>query len=89
MKWAPTVKIHPNQEESCIHAKKHVEEIKADYGDQQLVNLIDKKGSQLRVGNSFTNVINNLQDKNIHYVWFDFHHECKGMKYENMAKLVE
>jgi len=23
------------------------------------------------------------------YVWFDFHHECRKMKYENLAKLVD
>jgi hypothetical protein len=60
MKWQPSVKIHPNQEESCIQAKKHFEEIKADYGVQQLVNLIDKKGSQLRVGSSFSSVVSTM-----------------------------
>ena len=25
----------------------------------------------------------------IKYIWFDFHHECRGMKYENLSKLLE
>ena len=28
------------------------------------------------------------RDDNIHYTWFDFHSECKNMKYENLSKLV-
>jgi hypothetical protein len=26
--------------------------------------------------------------KEIEYIWFDFHHECKKMKYENLSKLL-
>ena len=30
-----------------------------------------------------------LNDPNIEYVWFDFHGECKKMKWENLSKLVD
>jgi len=30
-----------------------------------------------------------MQDKDIEYVWFDFHGECKKMKWENLSKLVD
>lgn len=29
-----------------------------------------------------------LDDKSLKYVWFDFHGECKKMKWENLSKLV-
>lgn len=29
-----------------------------------------------------------LADPDIDYVWFDFHGECKKMKYENLSKLI-
>jgi len=29
-----------------------------------------------------------LGDKTLEYVWFDFHGECKKMKWENLSKLV-
>lgn len=29
-----------------------------------------------------------LNDPNIEYEWFDFHGECKKMKWENLSKLV-
>jgi hypothetical protein len=89
MKWAPSVKIHPNNDESLILAMKHVEEMKQNYGEQVFINLIDKKGSQLRIGTTFTNIVTNMKDDLIKYVWFDFHHECRNMKWENLSKLIE
>ena len=35
-----------------------------------------------------TQLITQLNDPDIEYVWFDFHGECKKMKWENLSKLV-
>jgi len=51
--------------------------------------LIDKKGSQKRIGDQFTRMHTELKDSDLSYVWFDFHGECKKMKYENLSKLVD
>jgi len=59
------------------------------YGPQYLVNLIDKKGSQQRIGNEMTKIHSDLKDDDLKYVWFDFHGECKNMKWENLSKLVD
>jgi hypothetical protein len=88
MKWSPTVVINKNHDESVALAKKHVQDIKSQYGEQVFINLIDKKGSQLRIGTEFTNIVQEIKDQFIKYVWFDFHHECRKMKYENLSKLV-
>ena len=29
-----------------------------------------------------------LGDGDIEYIWFDFHHECRKMKWENLSRLV-
>ena len=52
------------------------------------VNLIDKKGSQDRIGKKFTELIQTLKDDRITYEWFDFHAECKKLKFENLSKLL-
>lgn len=36
-----------------------------------------------------TRVFNELKDKELSYTWFDFHAECKNMKWENLSKLVD
>jgi len=45
-----------------IAAELHFGETKKMYGPQYMVNLIDKKGSQLRIGNEMTNIHKALQD---------------------------
>jgi len=52
------------------------------------VNLIDRKGNQLRIGDAFTHIYNELGDADLEYTWFDFHGECKKMKWENLSKLI-
>ena len=53
-----------------------------------MVNLIDKKGSQKRIGDQMTRLYQDLKDSDLNYTWFDFHGECKKMKWENLSKLV-
>jgi hypothetical protein len=53
------------------------------------VNLIDKKGSQKTVGDAFTKMIEKIGNPQIHYTWFDFHHECRKMQWQNIGKLVD
>jgi phosphatidylinositol 4-phosphatase len=53
-----------------------------------MINLIDKKGSQKKIGDQFTRLYQELKDSDLNYTWFDFHGECKKMKWENLSKLV-
>ena len=32
--------------------------------------------------------MNALKNENLKYYWFDFHHECRKMKWENLSILV-
>ena len=38
------------------------------------------------LGEYFTEMVNGIED--VRYVWFDFHQECRKMKYENLSKLM-
>jgi hypothetical protein len=88
LKWSPPVKINNNFLSSKIAAELHFKNTKPIYQKQYLVNLIDKKGSQKRIGDQFTRLYQELKDSELSYVWFDFHGECKKMKWENLSKLV-
>ena len=89
LKWAPPVKVNKNFDNSILAAQYHFKDTKPLYGNQYLVNLIDKKGSQKMIGESFTRVYKELKDPDLNYTWFDFHGECKKMKWENLSKLVD
>jgi len=53
-----------------------------------LINLIDKKGSQKKIGEKMAKVHAELKDSDLKLWWFDFHGECKNMKWENLSILV-
>ena len=66
-----------------------------NYGAVCCVNLFDHKKDQDIIGKYFNNVVQNYKDairdkeKLLNFVWFDFHAECKKMKYENIKKLFK
>jgi len=60
-------------------------------GKTILINLIDKKNDQKNIGELFENIAKDQKENLNHsyeFVWFDFHHECKGMKYEKLSNLL-
>jgi len=65
------------------------------YGKATCINLVDRSGKgstiqdQRQLGNRFKEHHENLGDKRLHLVWFDFHHECRKGKYENVSKLIK
>ena len=90
-------KISPKDDFSsnCEVFKLHIEELIENYGSVCCVNLIDKKRDQKIIGNYYNNIVQNYKDGNkdkanlLNFVWFDFHSECKKMKYENIKKLFK
>jgi phosphatidylinositol 4-phosphatase len=59
-----------------------------------LINLIDNKKDQGRLGREYKNIIDRVSVKmpsvvKLHYEWFDFHHETKQKgKWNNLSKLI-
>lgn len=89
LKYNPKLKIGEDAQLNEEVAKTHLTHCVEKYGKNVLVNLIDKKGSQKTIGEAFTQMVNRLNMDKIHYTWFDFHHECRKMKWENIGKLIE
>ena len=76
----------------------HIEELFENYGSVCCVNLVDKKKDQKIIGEYYNSLALNYNDsvkdnkekeKLLSIVWFDFHSECKKMKYENIQKLFK
>ncbi|CAD8100342.1 unnamed protein product [Paramecium sonneborni] len=89
LKWAPKATIIGDRSYNQELCKKHFETCAQSYQQLQIIlNLIDKKGTQKMLGEYFTNMIGGVKTVKIKYVWFDFHHECRNMKYENLSKLL-
>ena len=87
--WDPPVEINPDRELNKEAMGKHIDEQIEKYGKLKLVNLIDKEGAQKRLGDSLNDILKELKNKDADCVWFDFHEECKNMKWNNLSKLME
>lgn len=88
LKYNPPIVVSPEEAESLEAGRKHFAELTQSYGKIKVVNLIDKKGRQNTLGQAFTRLVDNLKMKDVGYEWFDFHGECKNMKWENISKLI-
>lgn len=89
LKWSPTLMIDKNPLKTKNAFKLHMDKIKKQYQFNHIINLIDKKGSQKLIGESFTELIKEEKDFTVDYTWFDFHAECKNMQWNNLSKLID
>ncbi|ETN41680.1 uncharacterized protein HMPREF1541_03616 [Cyphellophora europaea CBS 101466] len=73
--------------------KKHFDGLKSRYGDVQIAVLINKHGSEAAIGEAYDKNLKSLVDANeiqgVDWEWFDFHSECRGMRFDKVQKLVE
>lgn len=74
--------------------QKHFQALADRYGDMQAASLVDKHGTEVSLGTAYENAAKTLNEQgginesSIGFEWFDFHGECKGMKFENVSILM-
>jgi len=88
IKYYPRLFVEPNilTRESF---RKHFKEQRERYGGQIVINLINKHGYELHIGNEFAKQLEDLHDDRITYVHFDFHKECGKMKWHRLSLLID
>ncbi|KAF2672838.1 SacI domain-containing protein [Microthyrium microscopicum] len=75
--------------------KVHFSELSQRYGRIQVVNLVEKKGNEGKVGELYERLaeksgeFSDEPQSKLAFYWFDFHHACKGMKFENVSYLFD
>lgn len=88
LKYKPRLRVF-SQKDAAIAARLHFDQQIKFYGDQYCINLVNQKGHELPVKKAFEDVVLQLNDSDIHYVYFDFHHECKGMRWDRVQILID
>lgn len=87
LKYKPRLVVKEGS--SLDAAAMHFAEQKKYYGENYLVNLVNQSGHELPVKEAYESTVNALDDPQIHYVYFDFHHQCSGMKWYRVKALID
>ncbi|KAH7071755.1 SacI homology domain-containing protein [Paraphoma chrysanthemicola] len=77
--------------------KRHFVDLSARYGDIYCASLVDKHGTEAKIGELYEKHAHALNDdggldghgKKLGFEWFDFHNVCRGMHFENVSQLME
>lgn len=88
LKYKPDPKISATKDHLQAF-KTHIHAQKVLYGDQLLVNLIKRKGSEGPLAEKMKNAIDVTKIQGIKYIHFDFHKECGNMGFHKVAGLLK
>lgn len=69
--------------------RSHLGELVQIYGSQTLVSLVDQKGHEKPMKDAYDRAMATANVPEARYQWFDFHNECKGMRYERINNLID
>ncbi|KAK9358094.1 SacI homology domain-containing protein [Lipomyces starkeyi] len=86
LRYKPKLRIFDTAFET---ARMHFDQQKSIYGTNYCVNLVNQKGHELPVKSAYETTIKLLNDPQVTYVYFDFHHECRGMKWHRVQLLID
>jgi hypothetical protein len=89
LKYAPRAVLRGAEPAQRAAFGRHMRAQLAKYGAVTAVNLIDKKKDQKMLGDAYAAAAAAFASPALRYVWFDFHDECKKMRWENLRKLVD
>lgn len=74
---------------------RHFQDLGKRYGNVKAVCLLDKHDAEVKIGETYENFLRTfnksggLSGTDVGFEWFDFHAECRGMKFENVRRLVD
>ncbi|KAK6463812.1 SacI homology domain-containing protein [Scheffersomyces coipomensis] len=90
LKYKPNLVI--GSQTSIDATSKHFDEQTKLYGENYLVNLVNQSGYEKPVKDSYETIVENLPPQiasKVHYIYFDFHHECRKMRWDRIKLLLE
>ncbi|KAL4880959.1 SacI homology domain-containing protein [Aspergillus karnatakaensis] len=92
--FKPVPVLHHSTDTNQTAFERHFRTISRRYGKVQAVSLIDKRPPEIKIGEQYEKYAQELNKSGgidgvpLGFEWFDFHNECRGMKFENVSRLV-
>ncbi|XP_059055705.1 phosphatidylinositol-3-phosphatase SAC1 [Achroia grisella] len=87
LKYKPRVTL--SHEDHVAAYTKHLRDQHQRYGNQVLVNLIDQRGSEEALEHGYRAAVAAAALPGVRYEPFDFHAECRGMRYHRLNVLID
>lgn len=90
LKYKPNLVV--STKSSLDATEKHFAEQVDKYGENYCVNLVNQKGYELPVKEAYESAVENLPPmlaSQIKYIYFDFHHECRNMRWDRIRLLLD
>ncbi|RMC05337.1 hypothetical protein DUI87_18526 [Hirundo rustica rustica] len=69
--------------------QRHFDSQIISYGKQVIVNLVNQKGSEKPLEQTFSKMVNSMANGMVRYVAFDFHKECSRMRWDRLQILMD
>ncbi|GLB34696.1 putative inositol phosphatase [Lyophyllum shimeji] len=69
--------------------RRHFEKTVPLYGPHTVLNLAEQHGKEGAITEGYREYMRELDSTDARYCGYDFHTETRGMKYENISKLIE
>ncbi|KKZ67364.1 hypothetical protein EMCG_01092 [[Emmonsia] crescens] len=93
--FKPIPVLRHSIETNQVSFARHFRDLSRRYSEIQAVCLLDKHGVEAKIGETYESFVgtynkrDNADSPTIGFEWFDFHAECRGMKFENVQRLVD
>ncbi|KAI7285266.1 hypothetical protein KC345_g1849 [Hortaea werneckii] len=93
--FKPQPVLHGTETKNQMVLKRHLDKLTERYENVLCACLVDKHGTEKMVGEAFEhqmqllNATQGPEDRKSVFEWFDFHAECKGMRFENVSILLD
>ncbi|KAF9056681.1 inositol/phosphatidylinositol phosphatase [Panaeolus papilionaceus] len=88
LRYKPDLQIM-DLNETAKAMRTHLTEQNKVYGNQSLVNLVNQKGHEKPVKEAYERYVAELDLPGVKYQYFDFHQECKKMRWDRISILID
>ena len=88
-KYRPPPRIDRSETENLEAFTKHFREQMDVHGPVHCVSLVNRIGREKILSDVFVENVVALGEKDISFISFDFHEHCRGMRFENVALLMD
>eukprot|EP00041_Stephanoeca_diplocostata_P029622 m.880958 g.880958 ORF g.880958 m.880958 type:complete len:612 (+) comp23593_c0_seq30:190-2025(+) len=88
LRYKPPIEFYPDNTASEAF-RQHFQELEQRYGQQAVINLINNKGHEGTLRETFQTNMQALRSDKVAYYEFDFHKECSRMRWDRVRILLD